>query len=210
MVCEGRIDLAASCTGLIKPKSNLVLGEHLQAGDSIILLHSSGIHANGITLARAIAQTLSAGYSTVMPDGRLYGEALLDPTVLYPQAVRSLQTAGIPIKYMSNITGHGWRKLMRHPGEFTYTVHSVPPVPAVLQFMVDQGPVDITEAYGSLNMGAGFAVLVGHEDEQRAVDRLRQAGFEALAAGTVTAGEKKVVIEPLGITFGADTLQLRG
>ena len=209
VVCEDRIDLAASCVGMIRPKSNLVLGETLQAGDSIILLGSSGIHANGISLARKIAGRLPQGYATLMSDGRMYGEGILDPTVLYPQAVRALQKAEIPLHYMANITGHGWRKLMRHPGSFTYTITSVPPVPPVLQFMVEQGPLELAEAYGSLNMGAGFAIFVSGQDAQRTVETVRRAGFEALDAGTVTAGDKKVVIEPLGISFGADTLRLR-
>ncbi|MBM3262632.1 MAG: phosphoribosylformylglycinamidine cyclo-ligase, partial [candidate division Zixibacteria bacterium] len=76
----GAIDLAASCTGIVRPKTRLTLGERLQPGDVIVLLESSGIHANGITLARKAADSLPDGYATLLPDGRLYGEALLDPT----------------------------------------------------------------------------------------------------------------------------------
>ena len=50
----GRIDLAASCTGLINPKSRLSVGDALGPGDSIVLLASSGIHANGLSLARKL------------------------------------------------------------------------------------------------------------------------------------------------------------
>ena len=52
IVEPGRIDLAASCTGIVSPKTRLSLGEKLAPGDAIVLLASSGIHANGLSLAR--------------------------------------------------------------------------------------------------------------------------------------------------------------
>jgi phosphoribosylformylglycinamidine cyclo-ligase len=68
--------------------------------------------------------------------------------------------AGIAPHYCANITGHGWRKLLRHPGRFTYRIHTVPPVPPVLSFIQQQAGQDDREAYGTLNMGAGFALFV--------------------------------------------------
>ena len=64
IVADGRVDLAASCTGIISPKSRLSLGDKLDAGDAIVLLASSGIHANGLSLARALADRLPDGYNT--------------------------------------------------------------------------------------------------------------------------------------------------
>ncbi|MEN9483980.1 MAG: hypothetical protein RJB37_1860, partial [Pseudomonadota bacterium] len=58
IVEAGRIDLAASCTGLINPKERLSVGDKLGAGDAIILLASSGIHANGLSLARKLVERL--------------------------------------------------------------------------------------------------------------------------------------------------------
>ena len=60
VVEPGRVDLAASCVGIVRPKSRLTLGDKLQAGDAIVLLGSSGIHANGISLAE-LAERLRAG-----------------------------------------------------------------------------------------------------------------------------------------------------
>ena len=160
VVEEGAIDLAASCVGIIRPKPRLTLGEDLAAGDAIILLESSGIHANGLTLARKLAERLPDGYASAMSDGRGYGEALLVPTVLYPPVTEAAFEAGIDLHYIANITGHGWRKLMRHPGGFTYRITEVPPVPEVLRFIVDETRETQEEAYGSLNMGAGFALFV--------------------------------------------------
>ena len=203
------IDLAASCVGIIRPKSRLTLGEDLAAGDAIILLESSGIHANGLTLARKLAERLPDGYATVMANGRGYGEALLDPTVLYPPVTEAAFEAGINLHYIANITGHGWRKLMRHPGGFTYRVTEVPPVPEVLKFMVDETRQTPEEAYGSLNMGAGFALFVRPDDAGVAVACSEQCGVRAWHAGVVEDGPRQVVIEQVGVTLAGESLALR-
>lgn len=209
VVEEGAIDLAASCVGIIRPKSRLTLGEDLAAGDAIVLLESSGIHANGLTLARKLAERLPEGYFTAMPGGRTYGEALLDPTVLYPPVTEAAFEAGIGLRYVANITGHGWRKIMRHPGRLTYRITELPPVPEVLQFMVDETRQTAEEAYGSLNMGAGFALFVRPEDRDAAVACAEAQGIRAWVAGVVEDGPRQVVIEPLGVTLSGESLALR-
>ncbi len=209
VVAADRIDLAASCVGLVRPKSRLTLGERLQAGDAIVLLASSGIHANGVSLARKLAERLPDGYATRLPDGQRFGEALLAPTVLYANVTEALARAGIVPHYCANVTGHGWRKLMRHPGSFTYRITQLPRVPAVLQFMQQHAGLDDREAYGNLNMGAGFALYVNAADASRCVAIARDCGIEAIVAGNVEAGAKQVVIEPLQLTFAADDLHVR-
>src|SRR5262249_15314411 len=129
VVMPGAIDLAASCVGVIKPKERLTLGDKLKAGDAIVLLAASGIHANGVSLARKIAADSPEGYKATLRDGRLYGDALLDPTMLYSPVTEALFAAGIVPHYSVNVTGHGWRKIMRHPAAFTYDFDRVPPVP---------------------------------------------------------------------------------
>ncbi len=213
IVEEGRIDLAASCTGLVNPKPRLTLGEHLGPGDAIVLLQSSGIHANGLSLARKLAERLPQGYQTPIgsetePDLR-YGPALLAPTLLYSPVTEALWAAGVRVHYAANITGHGWRKLLRHPKALTYRVHTLPPVPPVLRFMQQQAAMDDAEAYGTLNMGAGFALFVHGDDAERTVATARAQGIEAWVAGRVEAGPKQLFIEPIGVHWGADELQLR-
>ncbi|MFL7793163.1 MAG: AIR synthase related protein, partial [Anaerolineae bacterium] len=188
VVESGAIDLAASCTGIIKPKERLTLGQDLQPGDAIVLLESSGIHANGLTLARKLAEQLTDGYATRIAGGRMYGEALLDPTAIYSPVTEAMFEASVTVRYLSNITGHGWRKLMRHPGAFTYRVTAIPPVPPVLQFMAEQAKLDARDAYGSLNMGAGFAVFVPKEDAAKAIKISERLGIKAYQAGTVEEG----------------------
>ncbi len=209
IVEAGRIDLAASCTGIVSPKSRLTLGAQLGPGDMIVLLASSGIHANGLSLARKLVERLPQGYLTEVAPGLGYGEALLAPTMLYSPVTEALAKAGIVPHYAANITGHGWRKLMRHPNALTYRLHSVPPVPAVLQFIRQHAGHDAHEAYGTLNMGAGFALYVAAADAARTVTVAREQGIDAWVAGTVEAGPKQVVIEPLAVTFDGGELQLR-
>jgi len=138
-----------------------------------------------------------------------YGEALLAPTVLYSPVTEALARAGITPHYAANITGHGWRKLLRHPSSFTYRVRQLPAVPPVLRFIQQHANHDDREAYGTLNMGAGFALFVAADDAERTLLAARSQGVEAMVAGTVEAGPKQLVIEPLNIVFGSDELQLR-
>ena len=209
IVVDGRIDLAASCTGLINPKQRLSVGDRLAAGDVIVLLDSSGIHANGLSLARKLVERLPQGYLTEIEPGLRYGDALLAPTLLYSPVTEALWAAGIVPHYSANITGHGWRKLLRHPAELTYRIHTVPPVPPVLRFIQQQARQDDREAYSTLNMGAGFALFVAAGDAERTVQVARAQGLGARIAGSVEAGPKQLLIEPLGIRFGTDDLQLR-
>jgi phosphoribosylformylglycinamidine cyclo-ligase len=209
IVADGRVDLAASCTGIISPKSRLSVGDKMGAGDAIVLLASSGIHANGLSLARKLAERLPQGYLTDIGNGQTFGEALLAPTVLYSPVTEALAQAGIQPHYCANVTGHGWRKLLRHPKQLTYRITAVPDKTPLLAFMQRECGLDDHEAYGTLNMGAGFALYVAAQDAERVVEIAQGLGIAALVAGRVEDGPKQVVIEPLNVVYGADELQLR-
>jgi phosphoribosylformylglycinamidine cyclo-ligase len=209
IVAEGRIDLAASCTGIIKPKTRLSVGDQLAPGNAIVLLASSGIHANGLSLARKLLERLPQGYRTPVAPGLNYGEALLAPTALYSPVTEALHQAGITPTYCANITGHGWRKLLRHPAQHTYRITQLPEVPAVLKFIQHHAGHSDHEAYSTLNMGAGFALFVPAQDAQKTVEVAQAQGIQAVHAGQVEAGRKQLLIDPLGLVFGDDALQLR-
>lgn len=209
VINEKAIDLAGACFGIIDPKSRLTLGDDLKEGDAIILFESSGIHANGLSLARKLAEQLLDGYKTKLPSGRTYGETLLDPTIIYAKLIQDLFAQNIDIHYMANITGHGWRKLMRHTKKLTYRIKNIPPVPEVLQFIKQEAKQNNEEAYGNLNMGAGFAIYVPQSDVQKVLEISSVHNIKAYSAGVIENGEKQVIIEPLNITFLGETLQVR-
>ncbi|MEO7335266.1 MAG: AIR synthase-related protein [Caldimonas sp.] len=212
IVAAGRIDLAAACTGLVNPKRRLSLGDSLGAGDAIVLLESSGIHANGLSLARAVADRLPLGYLTPLsdePGAPTYGDALLAPTLLYSPVTEALFAAGIVPHYCANITGHGWRKLLRHPAELRYRIQTLPAIPPVLAFISRHAGHDARAAYSTFNMGAGFALFVPAADAARTVAVAEAQGIRAWHAGVVESGAKELVIEPLNLRFSSGDLQLR-
>lgn len=203
------IDLAGSAIGIIKPKDRLTLGDKLTEGDAILLIESSGIHANGLTLARALAQKLPAGYATKLADGTLYGESLLTPTNIYVRLVKDLFEGGIDIHYMVNTTGHGWRKLMRANRNFTYLITQIPPTPPIFQFIQENSGNSDSEMYATFNMGAGFAIFLPPSEAEKAQEIAKKNNFKSWNAGFVEKGERQVIIKPKNITFKGETLNLR-
>lgn len=203
--------LAGSATGIIKPKNRLIDPHNLRDGDVIAFLPSTGIHANGLTLARQIAELLPRGYLTEIGNGQTYGDALLVPTPIYVPVLDDLLTAGIVPHYTVNVTGHGWRKLMRAIEPFVYVIHAIPKVPPVLQFIQRRGNLTNEEAYSNLNMGAGFALLLAQDDVRAATEVVRQHGMELFNAGyIIKRGDSKAVeILPLDLTFDAESLKVR-
>jgi phosphoribosylformylglycinamidine cyclo-ligase len=211
MVDPKTIVLAGSAVGRVSPKSNRIVGD-VRDGDAIVFLASSGVQTNGLTLCRKIADQLPKGYLTLMDDGRTYGEGLLDASVIYVKFVAACQKAGLPLHYAAHITGHGWRKIMRLAEPFVYRLTEVRPPLPVFEFIMRNGPVDLKEAYGTFNMGAGFAAYVAKEDASRCVELARAAGYDAWVAGEVRkqGNRKAVEIVPLGLVFEGETLNVRG
>lgn len=209
IITEGSVELSGSAFGIIRPKKHLIVEENLTAGDAILLFGSSGIHTNGLSLARAICEKLPAGYQTKLPSGKTIGEALLTPSYIYADVVQKLFEAHVPMHYLVHITGHGWRKLMRAKKKFTYRMTMVPPVPEELTFLAKEGPISVTEMYGTFNMGAGFACFVSEKDVKRAVKIVQKENIPCFPAGRVEKGPRQVIIEPLGITFTDASLKLK-
>ncbi len=202
--------LSGSAVGVVKPKSRLINATNIQHGDAIVIICSSGIHANGLTLAREIAGKLPKGYLTKLSDGRFYGEALLDPTMIYVPLIEDCLNEGVDIHYALNITGHGWRKLMRATQSFVYIIDNIPVPHPVFTFIQEHGPVDHQEAYANLNMGAGFALYVRESDVRKVLTLAHLLGMSALRAGTIESSKvKRVLIHPLGLEYLGSTLGVR-
>lgn len=217
IVDPATIDLAGAAIGVVAPKARLVLGDRLAAGDRIVLIASTGIHANGLSLARRLAERLPDGYATPLDAApgdagppTTYGEALLAPTPIYAALVGDLFAAGVDVHYLVNVTGHGWRKLMRAPRDgLRYVLDAVPPLPPVLAFIRRHAGLDDREAYATLNMGAGFAVYVPPADAATVVAVAVRHGLAAWDAGVVEPGARGVAITPLGVTFDGASLGVR-
>jgi phosphoribosylformylglycinamidine cyclo-ligase len=208
LVSAQEIELAGSAVGIVPPGRAPILGADLAAGDEIVLVASSGLHANGASLARQIAARLPEGYRTALPSGRPFGEALLDPSVLYAPLVRELLATDVQLHYLSHITGHGLLKLMRPRRELTYKIERLPPVPEVLSFLADQAGMSPSDAYSTFNMGCGFAVYCAAGSGERVAATASKLGLAAHVAGSVEAGPRRVVLREVGVVFESQDMDL--
>jgi phosphoribosylformylglycinamidine cyclo-ligase len=207
LLSEPDIELAGSAVGLVPDGLAPILGERLAPGDEIVFLASSGLHANGASLARKVAESLPGGYATPLASGRAFGEALLDRSVIYVGFVRALLGSGLGIHYLSHITGHGLLKLMRPRRELTYRVHGLPEVPEVLAFLSREAELDPRAAYSTLNMGAGFAVYCASGEGAEVVRLAGEQSLTATVAGTVEEGPRRVVLEELDVVYESEELE---
>ena len=212
IINPGTIVLAGSAIGKISPKSQRITGD-VKDGDAIIFLASTGVQTNGLSLCRLIAEKLPQGYATPIGhgDGRTYGEALLAASAIYVDFVVKCQQAGVKLNYVAHVTGHGWRKLMRLEEPFVYEIIEPRAIPALFKFLMEAGPIERREAYATFNMGVGFAAYVAQSAVEATLAAAKAAGHDAWVAGTVKkqGGRKAVTIPSLGLTYEADTLQVR-
>jgi phosphoribosylformylglycinamidine cyclo-ligase len=208
LVDERDIELAGSAVGAIPAGHKALLGDDLRPGDEIVIVASSGLHANGASLARLIANRLHEGYATRLSSGESFGEALLAPSVMYVPLVAALLEAEIPISYLSHITGHGLLKLMRPQKALTYRITRLPEVPEVLDFLVRESALEPHAAYSTFNMGCGYAIYCAPGSGERIVDLAKGIGLSALVAGTVEEGARQVILEPVEVLYAGDELEL--
>jgi phosphoribosylformylglycinamidine cyclo-ligase len=206
---KNTIELGGSAVGIISAKQNLITDKGLKAGDSILLLKSNGINANGLSLARAIAKKLPRGYATRLSDRKTYGEHLLTKTNIYAKVVRDLLDAGIAIHYISNITGHGLRKIMRARPQFSYVIENILEPQEVFTFMQKHAGLTNKEMYGTFNMGMDYAIFLPEKDVTKALEIIKSNKFTGIPAGYIQKGAKQVIIKPKNITFSAESLDLR-
>jgi phosphoribosylformylglycinamidine cyclo-ligase len=210
LIDEREIELAGAAVGVLPAGRTPILGESLKAGDEIVLVVSSGLHANGASLARLLAGRLPDGYTTPLPSGVTLGEALLEPSVIYVPLMSALLRAGHELSYVSHVTGHGLLKLMRSTKSLTYRIERLPEVPEVLSFLVTQAGIDAHEAYSTFNMGSGYALYCPAGQGGAIVRIVERLGMRALVAGRVEDGPRQVILEPVGVHFGSEELQLSG
>jgi len=153
-------DIAGTALGYVK-KEEIIDGSSVEAGDVIIGLPSSGIHSNGLTLARKIVDKSDFSYHEEIDFG-LIGEELLEPTEIYTEVVlRALDK--YEIKGMANITGGGLRNIPRINRNYRYVIDDpIKPQP-IFEFLQREGNVSDKEMYQTFNMGMGFVMVVSSE-----------------------------------------------
>ncbi|OGY25107.1 MAG: hypothetical protein A2Y57_00555, partial [Candidatus Woykebacteria bacterium RBG_13_40_7b] len=209
VVAKGAVVLAASAVGIIKPKSRLMRGNKIKVGDRIVFLKSTGLNANGISLARAVAKKLPKGYATKLPSGKMYGEAVLTKTNIYAKIIQELLDGDVDIHYISNITGHGLRKIMRARQDYTYVVEKTFEPQEVFFFIQKHANLSDFEMYQTFNMGSDYALFLPAGHVKKAQEIVKKNGFKSLDAGYVRKGKRQVIIEPKNLTFKSKTLDLR-
>jgi phosphoribosylformylglycinamidine cyclo-ligase len=208
IIDKDEIDLAACGIGQVPAGRAPLLSDGIAAGDEIVLVASTGLHTNGATLARVAAQR-AGGLDARLPDGTTVADALLTPSAIYVDLMERLLHSGLDIAYASHITGHGLRKVMRPDRDLTYRIAALPPVPPVLDWIRTTLDLPDTEAYGTFNMGAGFAVYCRRGQGESVVAIAAAAGHPAWVAGRVEEGPRRVILEPVGVSFGGEELRLR-
>jgi phosphoribosylformylglycinamidine cyclo-ligase len=209
IVINDKIALGGSSVGMIKSKNRLLLDENLRVGDRILLIKSNGINANGLSLARAVAKKLKKGYATKMSDGTMYGEAILTKTHIYAPLIQDLLDNNIHLHYISNITGHGMRKIMRARQKFTYVIEKIIDPQELFLFVQKYTGMSDKEIYATYNMGMDYALFLPEKDMKKALKIVEEHKHKGISAGYVEKGDKKVVIEAKNITYSGESLDLR-
>ncbi len=202
------VDLAGSVVGIIKPKKRLIGDSKLQIGDRIILLKSNGPNANGISLARSIAQKIKSGYATKLAGERVYGEEILQPSNIYARLVQNLLDA-LDIHYIVNITGHGLRKIMRARQSYSYILENIFEPQEVFRFIQKQARLSDYEMYQTYNMGMDYAIFLSDKDVNVVLQIIQDSDFTGINAGYVGKGPRRVVIRPKNIVYESDTYQIK-
>lgn len=185
------LDIAGACAGLA-PKGTLFPGR-AEVGDVLVGWPSSGIHSNGLTLARE-AVTQNFEYTDPFPANpeRSIAETLLEPTRIYTDLLESLRAHGTHAA--AHVTGGGWTNLLRM-GEHQYDVTDPFEPQPVFEFIQQEGNVDDVEMHRTFNVGTGFVAALSPTNAAAVVDETEDGRI----IGEVTDGEPCVSIRGLEI-----------
>jgi phosphoribosylformylglycinamidine cyclo-ligase len=172
-------DLAGTCLGAVE-KKKIITGDGIRPGDALIGLPSSGIHSNGLTLARRILAENAILYKEKLKGiGRAVGLELLEPTTIYvKQVLRLLEK--FEVHGMANITGGGLRNLIRLKKGVGFEIDDPMKPQPIFKVMQELGNVTDQEMYQIFNMGMGYALVVPDDDASRIV---KEAGRGAKVVG---------------------------
>ena len=157
-VIEG-FDLSATSIGIVK-KTKIIEGNKTRVGDSIIGLPSTGIHSNGLTLARKVL---------LKKFNRRAAEMLLTPTRIYVKPIMKLLKSRVNVHGMAHITGGAYSKLKRigTRANVGFYLDNLLPPQEVFRLIQKKGKITDREMYRTFNMGTGFLIMVRKSDEKK-------------------------------------------
>jgi len=202
-IAEGKgFDMIVAAIGRVE-KPRIITGEGIKAGDPIIGLRSSGLHSNGITLARKILLRQWGGKYEPhdAPDaiGRALISEMLEPTRIYVKPILQLAET-TRIKAAVHITGDAYLKFNNlarfSPGTgFEFRNFKPQPIFSLIQKTAAELGYAVTdeEMFRTFNMGWGFAVIVDKQESENALNTLEKAGAQPEQIGIVTDTQRIVI-----------------
>ena len=152
------LDLAGTCLGMQK-KERIISGATIRPGDKIVGIRSTGIHSNGLSLARAVVEKY-ADYDEKLNGGRTLGQELLTPTRIYSEVLKV--TGRCRVNGMCHVTGGGLLNFTRL-SRFGFRFDSPIKPPAIFSWIRETGDISVEEMYRTFNMGMGYAYVVPPE-----------------------------------------------
>jgi phosphoribosylformylglycinamidine cyclo-ligase len=193
----GEYDLAGFAVGCVE-RSRMVDGRSVVPGDVVLGVASSGLHSNGYSLARkALLERYPLDARLDLLDGRTIGEALLQPTRIYPKDVLALLD-GVPVKSMAHITGGGLPgNVPRNLPDGTRAVLEERrwTWPPIFDLVEREGGVSRDEMYRTFNMGLGLTAVLAPGDAEAARQLLAGRGLESWIVGSIEKGEGEATCE---------------
>jgi phosphoribosylformylglycinamidine cyclo-ligase len=197
-------DMVVSSVGHVE-KQDIITGQNIKPGDPIIGLASSGLHSNGITLARKVLFKRWGGKfePTDIPAGlsRTVVLEALEPTKIYVKPLLQLAHE-VKIKAAVHITGDAYLKFNNlnrtSPGiGFQFSNFKPQPIFSLIQSAAaDLGyAISDQEMFKTFNMGWGFGIIVDKTDTDKAMSTLEQDSFNPEIIGKVTNKEGTVEIQ---------------
>ena len=197
---DNGFDLVATCVGLV-PTDRIIVGENVQPGDVIVGLRSSGIHSNGLTLARDVLLRRAGFTVHSHVDGldATVGEELLVPTRIYVVPALAM-LASLHVKALVHITSDGLLNLLRVVADVGFEISFLPDPPPIFPLIQRLGEVPDEQMYSVFNMGIGFCVVVPASEAERAIAIAAENGIEAFVLGRAVAEPKRTVrLLPVGL-----------
>jgi phosphoribosylformylglycinamidine cyclo-ligase len=191
-------DLVGSAFGTVA-LDRIIDGSACRAGDALIGLPSSGVHSNGLTLARRALSELSFDDAPEELAGATVADALLEPTVIYVRAVVELVRSGLPVHGLAHITGGGLLNLLRIGSGVGYEISAPLPIPPVYELIGSQGHVAPAEMWEVFNMGCGFCAMVPADRADEVVALLATHHPGTAVIGQVTSDAGVVRLPGLGL-----------